>query len=374
VTERTRVVFIVNSLNVGGVEKATIALFNGMDAARFEPALVYLKGGDALLSQVQTEAGPCWTPNLGRGLDLFGLLRLAHWLKRFSPDVLLVANTYPLLYGWLARWLLGSGLKLICSFHSTLLKPAEHKRVVRYFRHLFHRCDAVIYVCKAQQQYWLEHGIQPTKSFVVYNGVDTTHYVNNYSAPELASVRAGFGFEREDFVVGICAALRPEKMHTDLLRVVASLGSEGQSIKCLLIGDGPCRSTIEALIAELGLAGRVHITGFVQDVRPLIAACNCTAIVSHEETFSIAALESMALSRPVIISRIGGAAEMVRDGENGYLYPAGDLSALARALKNMLEPGRCEALGRKAREVVEQEFSQAQMIAGYGAVVDRCLS
>jgi glycosyltransferase involved in cell wall biosynthesis len=65
---------------------------------------------------------------------------------------------------------------------------------------------------------------------------------------------------------------------------------------------------------------------------------------------------------------------MVRDGENGYLYPAGDLSALARALKNMLEPGRCEALGRKAREVVEQEFSQAQMIAGYGAVVDRCLS
>jgi glycosyltransferase involved in cell wall biosynthesis len=308
-------------------------------------------------------------------LDLLGLLRLVNGLKQFRPGVLLVANTYPLLYGWLARILLGPRVKLICSFHSTLLKPAEHRRVVRYFRHLFHRCDAVIFVCEAQRQYWLEHGIRPAKSFVVYNGVDAVHYTNHYSALELANIRAGIGFEPDDFVVGICAALRPEKMHSDLLRGVAALGAEGPSIKCLLIGDGPCRPAIEALVAELGLSGRVHISGFVQDVRPLIAACSCTAIVSHEvETFSNAALESMAMSRAVIISRIGGAAEMVRDDENGYLYPAGDLQALAQALKKMLAPGKCNALGRKAREIVESEFSQARMIAGYGAVVDHCLN
>lgn len=84
-----------------------------------------------------------------------------------------------------------------------------------------------------------------------------------------------------DFVVGICAALRPEKQHRDLLAAISRLKQEGTRAKCLIIGNGPHRGGIEREIRDLGLEFDVAITGWQQDVRPFIAACTCLALTSH---------------------------------------------------------------------------------------------
>ena len=102
------------------------------------------------------------------------------------------------------------------------------------------------------------------------------------------------------------------------------LRDSGVPAKVLIIGDGPRRGEIERQIAELQLTGHAVIAGHRNDVRPYIACCDVMTLTSHVvETFSIAALESMALGKPMVLTRIGGAEEQVRHGTNGFLYERG---------------------------------------------------
>jgi glycosyltransferase involved in cell wall biosynthesis len=108
------------------------------------------------------------------------------------------------------------------------------------------------------------------------------------------------------------------------------------------------------------------ITGLRQDIRSYVAACDAVALCSDAvETFSLAALEAMALGRPVVHSDIGGAAEMIRPGENGFLFPVGDTEALVDRLTRLLDRSGRERMGRKAREMVEARFSERAMVDRY---------
>ena len=107
-----------------------------------------------------------------------------------------------------------------------------------------------------------------------------------------------------------------------------------------------------------------------QDVRPLLAACDAVALCSTAvETFSLAALEAMALGRPVVLSDIGGAAEMVRPGVEGLLFPAGDTAALVERLTALADESLRSPMGAAARETVLARFSESAMVDRYEALL-----
>jgi glycosyltransferase involved in cell wall biosynthesis len=134
----------------------------------------------------------------------------------------------------------------------------------------------------------------------------------------------------------------------------------------LLIGDGPQRAAVEQRIRALGLDDRVRVTGLLQDVRPCIAACDVMVIPSRKvETFSIAALESMALGKPMVMTDIGGARELVRPGEHGWLVPPGEVPALASALRRMQDPQARRRMGEAAAQHVRRHFPQETMARAY---------
>jgi len=133
-----------------------------------------------------------------------------------------------------------------------------------------------------------------------------------------------------------------------------------------MIGDGVTRPAIEARARSLDLEGDVVITGLQPDVRPYVAACDVVVLCSDAvETFSLAALEAMALGKPVVHSDIGGAAEMIRPGENGFLFPVGDTEALVDRLARLSDRAGRERMGRKARETIEARFSERVMVDRY---------
>ena len=356
---------ILNSLNFGGAEKHTLQLFNKFDNLGFKTSLAYLKREEHLLPEIKTKNGKVWSADFGKGWDFSGLIRLASWVKNSKPDILICINSYSLFYGHLARFLSGHRCKIIVIYHSTELTDRDDFMMRLLYRHFFNHSDRIVYVSNAQRDTWESRGLRKALSTVIHNGVDSEIFRDCFTYKEKTTLREQYGFTSEDFIVGICAALRPEKKHEDLIESIAHLKAMGIPVKCLIIGDGPRRQAIEESICRLNLSGDVAITGFLADVRSQIAICDCMAIVSNKETFSIAALESMAMGKPMVMSAIGGATEQVKNGENGYLFPTGDVSALTAVLHRLADRQHCAELGEQARSIVVQNFGIHRMIEKY---------
>src|SRR5690606_8101621 len=119
-----------------------------------------------------------------------------------------------------------------------------------------------------------------------------------------------------------------------------------------------------------------HVTfaGLQHDVRPALAAMDVFVLPStHVETFSNAALEAMAMGKPVVLSRIGGAREMIRDGVEGFTIEPSDLEPRLKVLLAQLcaDGDRVARLGQAARERAVSEFSLDAMVSSYAALIER---
>jgi glycosyltransferase involved in cell wall biosynthesis len=201
-------------------------------------------------------------------------------------------------------------------------------------------------------------------SSVIHNGIDVERFNNCFSSQQVSSTRKSLGFEDSDFIVGICASLRPEKAHSDLLDALAYLKKRGYRFKCMIIGDGPEREKIARAVELRDLQSDVAFTGFIADVRIYIAACDVMTLVSHYvETFSLSALEAMSMGKPMIMSDVGGASEQVIPGYNGALFPAGDIQALARSILETKYANADGAMGANARDSVVKRFSRERMVS-----------
>lgn len=360
--------FIVNSLGFGGAEKHVVTLANNLDASRFRLTLAYLKNEDDLLPQLDLARmdGRAFCCHVTKKIDMTAIRQLAKRIRDDEINVVVCTNAFSLLYGWLARVIAGRRPQLVVVFHTTELKLVRDKLQMLFYRPLFWISDMLVYVCENQRKHWRSRALWARQDTVIHNGVDTVFFADHYSVEAKALLRKDYGFQPNDYLVGICALIRPEKAHVDLLRAISALRMAGANVKCLLIGDGPARAEIESEIANLGLAPHVSITGLLADVRPAIAACSVMTLVSHHvETFSIAALESMALGKPMVMTEIGGATEQIVDGENGYLFARGDITALASALHRLMELERRAKMGKRARSMVTQQFSLGGMVDAY---------
>lgn len=363
------VLFLVNSLCVGGAEKHVVSLVNGLDARRHRLALTALKREESLLPQIDRRqlADGLRCLDIDHGVDWPAVRRLARQLDEQRTDILLCTNMYALLYGWLARGLShrGAQVRLVEVFHSTLPASRKDARDMVLYRHVVRRTDLLVFVCQAQADHWHVHGLHARQDAVIHNGIDIARFTDQWSAQDKRQLRRAQGFADEDLVVGLCGVMRPEKAHGDFLRALACLAGRGQRVCGWLIGDGPLRASLEREIDALGLRDRVRISGFVQDVRPLVAACDAMAITSITETFSIAALEAMALGKPMLMTDVGGAGEQVRHGHSGLLVPVGDVQAVADGLAQWLDPACREAMGRNAQADVRASFDLATMVQGF---------
>jgi glycosyltransferase involved in cell wall biosynthesis len=333
--------------------------------------MVYIKTGSDMVGDIRLREGGTVTGlEAARYLDRRALADFAALIRRIAPDAIVAANPYPLLYSSLARGLARSRARLVATYHSTILSGAKDRLMMVGYRPLFWAADCTIFVSSGQARYSRRRGVLSRRTEVIHNGVDVECYRDRGDAGQRAAMRRRFGFAEHDYVLGLTAVLRPEKNPVQLVEAVARLRATGRPARALMIGDGDMRAAVEARARELGVAGDVAITGFQPDVRPYVAACDTMVLCSTSvETFSLAALEAMAMGKPVVLSELGGAAEMVFPGWNGYLFPPGDGDALAGHLEVLAEPAVSARMGRNARRVVESLFSEGKMVDRYEQVL-----
>jgi glycosyltransferase involved in cell wall biosynthesis len=269
------------------------------------------------------------------------------------------------MYAWIARFFACSGTRLIVTWHSTRLLGTKEFAQMLVYRLFFWSADHLVFVCERQRAHWLRRGVFARHNDVIYNGVDTELYRADPSPGLRAGVRRAIGFADGDYVIGLSALLRPEKNHVQLVDAVALLRRQGIPARALMIGEGETRAAVEERARQRGVSGHVVITGFQRDVRPFIAACDVMVLCSFTEAFSLAAVEAMALGKPVVHADVGGAAEMIDSGRDGFLFPVRDTAALATRLLQLADPQTCARMGERARAAVEARFSERLMVDRY---------
>ena len=162
----------------------------------------------------------------------------------------------------------------------------------------------------------------------------------------------------------VCVArLHEQKGHLLLVEAAAELAREGLRFEILLAGDGPLRPEIEARVRRHGLERHVRVAGWMSStqVRDALLASRALVLPSFAEGLPVTLMESLALARPVITTYIAGIPELVENGVNGWVVPAGSAPDLARAMREaLLAPvSQLERMGRAGIGRVAERHSAA---------------
>jgi glycosyltransferase involved in cell wall biosynthesis len=178
--------------------------------------------------------------------------------------------------------------------------------------------------------------VQHSKFHVVRCGVDETFLEGELTPPP----------SEPRFVC--VARLSEQKGLPVLIEAVALLRDQGTACTVELIGDGPLRGMLEAMVRERGLTDRIHFRGNQpsHEVRRSLLNARALVLPSFAEGLPVVLMEALALGRPAITTQIAGIPELIRPGETGWLVPAGDAEALAEAMVRASELSLCQSLGR----------------------------
>ena len=358
-----RVLFLTTSMPVGGAETLLVNLVRRTDRRRFAPEIVCLKSKGPLGEELAAEM-PVHSGLLAHKLDLRVLPRLWRLMRRPQADaVITVGAGDKMFWGRLAAKL--AGVPVVASaLHSTGWPDG----VGRLNRLLTRWTDAFIGVADAHARHLVEgEGFPEEKVHTIYNGVDC----ERFAPQDAAAMRQELGIAAAAPVIGILAALRPEKNHELFLAGARQILDKFPAAQFLVIGEGPRRAELESTARDLGVANATRFLGSRSDVPALLAACDLVALTSHNEAAPVSILEALSTGVAVVSANVGSVAETVIQDETGRLFAAGDVNAYSKAVIELLgDPAARQRMGAEGRRRVMSRWSLQAMVRGYEELIE----
>lgn len=359
-----RVMFVQTDMRVGGAETITANIIRRLDRRRFAPELCCLKDRGELGESLANEI-PVYNNLLAGKYDLRVWPRLTKLLRTREIDaVITVGAGDKMFWGRLAARRVGVPV-ILSALHSTGWPDG----VGRLNRMLTPITDAFIAVAESHGEFLVKNlKISRGRVVEISNGVDTERFA---PIPDVAAVRRELGIGPTDPIVGIVAALRPEKNHGLFLEMAQRVVQHFPASRFLIIGDGPCHDDITRRAQQLNIANNVLMLGSRNDIPRLLAAMDVFALTSVMEANPVSILEAMSVGRPVVATNVGSIHEAVTEGNTGFLVPASDVDQLAsRVLDLLSDPLKCGTMGTAARESVVNRWSIDAMVQGYERLIE----
>lgn len=349
-----RVLHLVDSLAVGGAQTILKELFEspGTSEGRF---LYALRTVPAQLRISHPEVRVA--PSTGR-FSLRPLLELRRLVRDRHVEVLHCHLFRAQVFGYLLKRLFAPQVKLVFHEHGRAVgREGESRLEASLFRWFLRRSWRQVdrFVCISaftRSRLLAEIPEAGPRSCVVENPIP--FHPAKDEVLDRASARAGERIPGEAFVVGFASRLIPRKGWSDFLAAVASLPPE-LPVHFLLAGDGEDRARAKAAIDTLGIASRGRMLGHVAGMKRFYACLDCFVMPSHWEPHGLAHLEAQSFGVPVVVSRVPGLEDTVREGVDALLFPAGDAAALADCIRRLAQdPALRERLAAGGRRNAER--------------------
>lgn len=360
-----RVLMLSTDLERGGLPLRLVRLAERLRGTGIEPVVVCLTREGPLSKELRQGGIETFACDAGGRFDLSCLWRLARVVRRYAPDVihasLFHANIAARLTGRVDR-----PRPIITSSVTIEIERAWHRWGEAA---TIGASDLHVANSRAVARHLVDElGFPEHKVVVVPNGID-------FGAIERTQAigRAELGIDADTFLIVWAGRMDPVK---DLATLVAAVERFARTHKAtaLLLGDGPERGRVVAMIRARGLGGVIRMAGWVECPAAYVKAANCLLFPSRTEGSPNAVLEAMACGCPVVTSDIPACAELVRDGESGLLCRAGDADGFADALlqtaarpvraKVMAQAARAAAAGHDLGRVVRQWVDLYERVLG----------
>jgi sugar transferase (PEP-CTERM/EpsH1 system associated) len=353
------VMHVVHALQPGGMEFGVVKLVNGLDRGRVQSSICSTVPAVGSMKSLVSPDVPVFELGRRPGTDPKLVLDLYRLFRRERPDVVHTHAWGTLIEG-LAAARLARVPQVVHGEHGTL-QLRGYQRWIQ--RRAWSAADKVLAVStRLAERMAAETGFPLPRIHTIRNGVDLTRF----GRMSRAVARDRLSLPPGALVIGALGRLVPVKNHAALIEAARLLRDEGADTTVIIAGEGPLRGELEGLAASAGLADRVTFLGHRTDPEVVLAALDVFVLPSISEGLPNTVLEAMATGLPSVVSRVGGADELIEPGVTGVLVAPGDPAALARALGTLIrDEGLRRVMGTAARLRTESEFTLAGMIRRY---------
>jgi sugar transferase (PEP-CTERM/EpsH1 system associated) len=376
--DRPLVMHVVYRFDTGGLENGVVNLINHMPAAAFRHTVVALTEVTDFRQRVRAPGVEFVSLRKGPGQGVKLYPRLFRLFRQHRPAIVHTRNLAAL-EAAVPAWLAGVPICIHGEHGRDVGDLGGENRRFQWMRRAYRPfVDHYVALSRDLADYLVTKvHVPPARVSQVCNGVDTTRFIP--ATGERPPIPGCPFVEPRLWIVGSVGRMQAVKDQATLARafvqVLALRPALKETLRLVLVGDGPLRQQCLQILEQAGLAELAWLPGERSDIERVLRGLNCFVLPSLAEGISNTILEAMASGLPVIATAVGGNAELVSHGVTGEIVGAGDAQALATSLLGLAEnPARAAQMGRAGRTQAEQRFGLQAMVAAYERLYEQQLA
>jgi glycosyltransferase involved in cell wall biosynthesis len=356
---------LIPTLDRSGAEKQMVLLARGLPRERFRVAVAALTRLGPLAAELEAAGVPVTLIGKRHKADPLAFGRLVRLLRDGRYDVLQTWIFAASSYGRVAARRVGVPVVVTAEMAVDLWKTRAH---LALDRRLARWTDRVVGNSRAVVDFYRRAGVPAERLACIPSGIGA----EEPPAGDPAAVRAEVGVPVDAPLVLYVGRLAAQKGVEDLIAALDLLQHVRPVLRSLIVGAGPLRGRLEERARAFRLlGGAVRFLGHRDDVPRLLAAADVLVLPSLYEGLPNVVLEAMRFRKPVVATAAPGTTEVVVDGQTGLLVPVRQPTALAQAIRTVIDdPALARRLGEAGRARVEAEFRVETMVAQFAEMYE----
>jgi len=366
---RTRIVHVVYSFAIGGLENVIVQLINRLPADEFEHVVLSLTTISDFKNRITQPGVQFIAMNKAPGHAVPLYPKLFKLFRQLRPDVVHTCNLAALEVtplAWLARVPLRVHAEHGWDAHDRNGQNPRYQRLRKLYKPFV---SHYVSVSQDLDDYLANAiGVAPSKRSLIANGVDTDVFAPAAAGPMPVP---GCPFTPgPHWLFGTVGRLQTVKNQPLLARAFVQLIQNhpvaAERMRLVIVGEGPLRAEIESILVSAGMAHLAWLAGARDDIPAILQSLSCFVLPSQAEGTSCTLQEAMATGLPVVATAVGGTPDLVEEGVTGYLVPSEDASAMAQALwRCYKQPETMSSFKGVARSTATKKFGVDRMIDRY---------